>query len=159
MRIGTGFDIHVFEKGTKLMLAGIEIPYPMGLKGHSDGDVVLHAISDAIAGALAIDDIGTEFPDTNTLLKGIKSSFILSHYTEKIQQHDAKIVNVDIILLAEKPLLKSWYNPMKKHIAELLNIEPSQVGIKAKTMEHLGQIGKGKAMACLASILIDVPSS
>lgn len=154
MRIGTGFDIHVFEKGKKLILAGVEIPYHSGLKGHSDGDVVLHAISDAIAGALALDDIGTQFPDTDPSLKGINSSRILEHYMGKIEFYQAKILNVDIVLIAEKPLLKIWYNQMKKNIAGLLKIEPSQIGIKAKTTEGLGEIGKGNAIACFVSILL-----
>lgn len=154
MRIGNGFDIHVFEKGKKLILAGIEIPYHSGLKGHSDGDVVLHAISDAIAGALSIDDIGTQFPDTDSSLTDIRSSIILEHYRGKIESYHAKILNLDIVLIAEKPLLKIWYSQMKKNIAELLKIEPSQIGIKAKTAEGLGEIGKGNAIACLVSILL-----
>jgi len=156
MRIGIGFDIHIFEKGRKLILAGIDIPYHLGLKGHSDGDVVLHAISDAIAGALAIEDIGSEFPDTNPSLKGISSNIILEHYREKIDFYHGKILNVDIALIAEKPLLKPWYNRMRENIAEMLKIQPSQVGIKAKTMEGLGEIGKGNAIACFASVLINL---
>ncbi len=159
MRIGSGFDIHVFEKGRKLTLAGIEIPYHSGLKGHSDGDVVLHAIADAIAGALAIEDIGSQFPDTDQSLKGISSSVILKHYRKKFESCHAKILNVDIILIAEKPVLKTWYVQMKENIAELLHIEPSQIGIKAKTMEGLGEIGKGNAIACFVSILLDFVSS
>ncbi|HON06212.1 MAG TPA: 2-C-methyl-D-erythritol 2,4-cyclodiphosphate synthase [bacterium] len=156
MRIGIGFDLHIFEKGRKLILAGIDIPYHSGLKGHSDGDVVLHAISDAIAGALAIEDIGSEFPDTDASLKGISSNIILEHYRKKIDFHHGKILNIDIVLIAEKPLLKPWYNRMRENIAIILKIQTSQVGIKAKTMEGLGEIGKGNSIACFASILIDL---
>ncbi|MCM8764579.1 MAG: 2-C-methyl-D-erythritol 2,4-cyclodiphosphate synthase [Candidatus Omnitrophica bacterium] len=157
MRTGLGFDIHRFEEGKILVLAGIQIPYHCGLKGHSDGDVVLHSISDAISGALGIEDIGTRFPDTDMSLKGIKSSKILESYRDSLISVDARIYNLDIVIIAEKPKLQPWYGAMKKSIAQILGVNVSCVGVKAKTMEGLGEIGKGKAIACFASILIDIP--
>ncbi|MGC8804611.1 MAG: 2-C-methyl-D-erythritol 2,4-cyclodiphosphate synthase, partial [Candidatus Ratteibacteria bacterium] len=142
MRTGIGFDIHKLEPKRKLILAGVEIPYQFGLKGHSDGDVILHAISDAIAGALSEDDIGTVFPDTDKSIQGIKSEEILKHYYNLLAAREAKIVNIDIVILAERPMLKTWYGQMKKNIATILNIEISRIGIKAKTMEGIGEIGK-----------------
>ncbi|HOJ31534.1 MAG TPA: 2-C-methyl-D-erythritol 2,4-cyclodiphosphate synthase [bacterium] len=156
MRTGLGFDVHRLEPDRKLILGGIEIPYHLGLKGHSDGDVILHAISDAIAGALAEDDIGTTFPDTDESISGIKSDRILDHYYKILVLRKARILNIDIVIVAENPKLKKWYELMKKNIATLLDIDISQIGIKAKTMEGLGEIGQGKAIACLASILIDM---
>ncbi len=155
MRIGIGFDIHRFEKGRELILAGIKIPFEFGLIGHSDGDVVFHAISDAISGALAIEDIGTRFPDSDPGLKGISSQVILESYYESLVKAKGKILNLDIVIIAEEPKLKQWYGLMKKNISDLLKISSDQVGIKAKTFEGLGDIGKGKAIACLTSILID----
>lgn len=156
MKIGVGFDIHRLEKGRTLILAGIQIPYHLGLKGHSDGDVVLHAISDAIAGALGIEDIGTRFPDNDSSIKGIQSRIILESYYKSVVEYSARISNLDIVIIAEMPHLKPWYQPMKENIAEILKIQTSCIGIKAKTMEGLGEIGKKKAIACIASILIDI---
>ncbi|HOK80743.1 MAG TPA: 2-C-methyl-D-erythritol 2,4-cyclodiphosphate synthase [bacterium] len=155
MRTGIGFDIHILEPDRKLILGGVEIPYHLGLKGHSDGDVILHAISDAIAGALSEDDIGTVFSDSDQSIQGIKSEEILKHYYKLLTSREAKIVNIDIVILAERPVLKTWYGQMKKNIATILNIENSRIGIKAKTMEGIGEIGQGKAIACLVSILIE----
>ncbi|MCM8763829.1 MAG: 2-C-methyl-D-erythritol 2,4-cyclodiphosphate synthase [Candidatus Omnitrophica bacterium] len=156
MRIGLGFDIHPFEEGKILVLAGVQIPYCRGLKGHSDGDVVLHSISDAISGALGIEDIGTRFPDTDRSLKGIKSSKILESYHDSLRSAGARIYNLDIVILAENPKLQPWYDAMKKSIARILEIPVPCIGLKAKTMEGFGEIGKGKAIACFSSILIDV---
>lgn len=154
MRTGLGFDIHRLEKERKLILAGVQIPYHSGLKGHSDGDVVFHAISDAIAGAIGIDDIGTRFPDTDSSTAGINSRLILESYCKSLKEAGAKIVNLDIIIIAESPQIKPWYEAMKKNIGHIIKIETSCIGIKAKTMEGLGEIGKKKAIACFASILI-----
>jgi len=155
MRTGLGFDIHRFESGRILILAGVKIPYPFGLKGHSDGDVVFHSISDAIAGALGIEDIGTRFQDTDKSIKGIDSRVILQSYVDSLKKAKAKICNLDIVIVAEKPKLKPWYDAMKESIAKTLQIKSSLVGIKAKTMEGLGEIGEAKAIACFSSVLID----
>ncbi|MCM8805667.1 MAG: 2-C-methyl-D-erythritol 2,4-cyclodiphosphate synthase [Candidatus Omnitrophica bacterium] len=155
MRIGIGFDIHRFEKGRKLLLGGVEIPYGFGLAGHSDGDVVLHALSDAIAGCLGIEDIGQVFPDTDEKIKGISSIRIVQHYQKIIEEKSAKIQNIDIVIIAEKPKISPYYSAMKTRIAEILGIEYEKIGIKAKTAEQIGEIGKGHAIACFVSILID----
>lgn len=155
MRIGLGFDIHKLVKGKRLILGGIQIPYHSGLKGHSDGDVVFHSISDALAGALGIEDIGTRFPNTDKSIKGISSRLILESYFNSLRKMGGKIVNLDIVILTESPYIKPWYEMMKKNIAEVLKIDPLCIGIKAKTMEGLGEIGKKKAIACFASVLIE----
>ncbi|MCX7706307.1 MAG: 2-C-methyl-D-erythritol 2,4-cyclodiphosphate synthase [bacterium] len=155
MRIGLGFDIHRLERGRKLILAGIQIPFHSGLKGHSDGDVILHSISDAIAGALGIEDIGTRFPDSDAATKGIDSRLILESYSLSLKEAGAKILNLDLVIIAETPKFKPWYEQMKQSIGDILKIRPSCIGIKAKTMEGIGEIGGKNAIACLSSVLID----
>ncbi len=155
MRTGLGFDIHRLEKGRKLILAGVQVPYHSGLKGHSDGDVIFHSISDAIAGALGIEDIGTRFPDTDKSIEGINSQIILESYCTSLKEAGAKIINIDILIIAESPHIKPWYQSMKENIGRILNLHPSCIGIKAKTMEGLGEIGRKEAIACFASILIE----
>lgn len=155
MRTGLGFDIHRFKKGRDLILGGIKIPYHSGLAGHSDGDVIFHSISDAIAGALGIEDIGTRFPDTDSNIKGINSRIILESYCKSVRQAGGKILNIDIVIIAEKPKLSEWYEKIRENIASVMKINATCIGIKAKTMEKIGEIGKGKAIACFSSVLID----
>jgi 2-C-methyl-D-erythritol 2,4-cyclodiphosphate synthase len=155
MKIGIGFDIHLFEKGKNLVLGGVKIPFEYGLKGHSDGDVVLHAISDAFAGALGKPDIGTFFPDTDTAIKNISSRIILETYISFIKESGMKIANIDIIIIAEKPKIQSLYENIKKNLSILLRIPENNIGLKAKTAEKTGIVGNEKAIACWTVVLLE----
>jgi len=155
MKIGLGFDIHKFSERRKLFLGGIEIPYRKGLLGHSDGDVLLHAICDAILGALGKPDIGCYFPDKDNRFKGIRSTEILKEVLKIMKKEKFKIKNVDIVLICEKPKISPFYEALRENLSTLLSIEKKNVGLKAKTFEKLGEIGKGKAMACFAFVCLD----
>ncbi|RKY32208.1 MAG: 2-C-methyl-D-erythritol 2,4-cyclodiphosphate synthase [Candidatus Omnitrophota bacterium] len=155
MKIGLGFDIHKFSKKRKLYLGGIEIPYTKGLLGHSDGDVLLHAICDGILGALGKPDIGCYFPDKDSRFKGIRSTEILKEVLKIMERERFKIKNVDIVLLCEEPKLSPFYENLRENLSNLLSIEKENIGLKAKTFEKLGEIGKGKAIACMAIVCLD----
>lgn len=157
-RVGIGFDLHRMKKGRDLYLGGIRIDYPYGLLGHSDGDVILHAISDAILGSLAQPDIGCLFPDTDCQLRGISSTLILNKAIEIMRQQKFMLGNVDVIIICQEPKLNNLYEKIREKLATLLDVNPSQIGIKAKTAEHLGFLGKGKAIACWAVALL-IPST
>ncbi|HDD64517.1 MAG TPA: 2-C-methyl-D-erythritol 2,4-cyclodiphosphate synthase [Firmicutes bacterium] len=154
MRIGIGFDIHRFEKGRKFILGGIEIPFEKGLAGHSDGDVLIHSLSDAILGALGKPDIGYYFPDTDEKIKGIDSTQILKKVLSIMKKERCKIENIDIVIICEKPKLSPYIPSIKKRISEITGIEEGKIGIKAKTYEKIGEIGRGNACACLSSVLL-----
>jgi 2-C-methyl-D-erythritol 2,4-cyclodiphosphate synthase len=154
MRIGIGFDIHKLKKGRKLIIGGIEIPFELGLDGHSDSDVLLHALSDAIAGALSKPDIGTLFPDTDQSVKNISSRLILEKYLVFLTETHMKIENIDIILIADEPKLQPWYEKIKNNLSLLLDISENCIGIKAKTTEKTELLGKQKAIACWTIILL-----
>lgn len=154
MKIGIGFDIHKLGKKRKLILAGIHVPFECGLYGHSDGDVILHAIADAISGALGKPDIGTYFPDADASIKGIAGSKIVDKYIGLLKKSGYEILNLDIVVTAEKPRLQPVYEKMKGSIATLLKIPRDKIGLKAKTMEGLGIIGRGKAIGCWAAVLL-----
>lgn len=155
MKIGLGFDVHRLVKGRKLILGGVEIPCQLGLLGHSDADVVLHALADAIAGALGADDIGTIFPNSNPEFKDISSKKILAYYTLLLAERKMKITNLDMVILAERPKLSPFYSTIRKELAHLLSIDTERIGIKAKTAEGLGMIGEEKAIACWVTLLLD----
>ncbi|MFA5645431.1 MAG: 2-C-methyl-D-erythritol 2,4-cyclodiphosphate synthase [Candidatus Ratteibacteria bacterium] len=155
MKIGLGFDVHRLVKGRKLILGGVEIPCQLGLLGHSDADVVLHALADAIAGALGADDIGTIFPNSNPEFKDISSKKILAYYTLLLAEKKMKITNLDMVILAERPKLSPFYSTIRKELAHLLSIDTESIGIKAKTAEGLGMIGEEKAIACWVTLLLD----
>ncbi|MCM8768987.1 MAG: 2-C-methyl-D-erythritol 2,4-cyclodiphosphate synthase [Candidatus Omnitrophica bacterium] len=159
VRIGIGFDLHRFQKGRQLYLGGLEINYPEGLAGHSDGDVVLHAICDAILGALAKPDIGCLFPDTDPSLKGMNSAKIVKKIREIMSEAAVVISNLDIIIVCQAPKLSPVYQDIRKNLANLFDISPEQIGVKAKTAEHLGPLGQGKAIACWASVLLQPVTS
>lgn len=154
MKIGIGFDIHRFEKGRKFILGGIEIPYSHGLIGHSDGDVLLHSLSDAILGSLAKPDIGFYFPDTDEKIKGIDSKKILKKVLTIMKKENCKIENIDVVIICEKPKLSPYVPLIRKKISEITGIDEKNIGIKVKTYEGIGEIGKGNACACLSSVLI-----
>jgi 2-C-methyl-D-erythritol 2,4-cyclodiphosphate synthase len=155
VRIGQGWDIHRLVPGRPLRLGGVELPYERGLLGHSDGDVVLHAIGDALLGAMAAGDLGQQFPDTDERYRGIDSGVLLAEIVQRAARSGWQIGNVDVTVLAEQPRLAPHAGAIRQRIAELLAIEPDCVGLKAKTMEGLGVIGTGDAIAALAVAVID----
>ena len=153
-RIGFGEDIHRLVEGRKLILGTVEIPYTLGLLGHSDADVVLHALSDSLLSAVGEADIGYFFPDNDETIKGIDSKKILAFALEKVKEHGFKVGNASISILAERPKLRGYIDKMKEGIASILEISPSEVGIAAGTNEGLGPIGEGKAIKATALSLL-----
>ncbi len=153
-RVGIGTDIHRIVEGRKLMLCGIYVPYPAGLAGHSDGDVGLHAVIDALLGATGMGDIGTLFPDTNPAFKDADSKELLFTVKEKLEEKKWEVVNVDLTIHTEEPKLGPFKGQMKRCIAGLLGIDFNAVNVKAKTNEGLGEIGAGEAMAATATTLL-----
>lgn len=154
LRIGHGFDVHRFRRGRKLMLGGVEIPYHRGLMGHSDADAVLHALINAILGALGEGDIGTHFPDRDPRYKGIASSKLLAEVLRIMRRKRFRIVNADITLVAEQPKLAPHYRTMRANLAKLCGAEPDRISVKAATTETLGWEGKGKGLAATAVVLL-----
>lgn len=155
MRIGTGFDVHRLTEGRKLVLGGVEIPCERGLLGHSDGDVLLHAISDAILGALSEDDIGVHFPDTDESTEGIDSARILDKANRIACGKGYRIVNIDTVVVAEKPKIAPYRDVIRQRIASILSIDAKAVGIKGKTTEGLGFTGRNEGIAAHAVVLLE----
>lgn len=153
-RIGFGFDVHSFADNRKLIIGGVEIPYHKGLAGHSDADVLLHAISDALLGSLSLGDIGHHFPNTAPQWKDVDSSIILKKSYELITQQGYKISNIDSMLAAEAPKIAPYIEQMKKRIASILEISENQISIKATTTEKLGFIGRSEGMVAIANVLV-----
>ncbi len=154
MRIGTGFDIHRFQTGRDFILGGVKIPFKMGLSGHSDADVLLHAISDAILGALGKPDIGYYFPDTDPAIKNIDSREIMGKSLQIMEGEGFCIKNIDAVIICEKPRLIDMMPAIKKSVSSMAGIKPQNIGLKAKTFEGLGEIGRGEACACHVVLLI-----
>ncbi|WEV60611.1 2-C-methyl-D-erythritol 2,4-cyclodiphosphate synthase [Streptococcaceae bacterium ESL0729] len=155
IKIGQGYDVHELVEGRKLIIGGVELDHPYGLLGHSDADVLLHAITDAIIGALGLGDIGHAFPDTDPEIKGIASTKILSDTYEKMVSLGFTIGNVDATILAEAPKMKPHLYKMKENIARILHTEVENINIKATTTEKLGFVGRREGMACEAVVLIE----
>jgi 2-C-methyl-D-erythritol 2,4-cyclodiphosphate synthase len=153
-RIGNGYDIHKLVENRKLTLGGIDIPYELGLLGHSDADVLTHAIMDALLGALSLGDIGKHFPPSDPEYKDICSLDLLKKVKKLIEAENYKVINIDSVIQAEKPKLLGYIFLMKEKLAEILEINPEQVSIKATTMEGLGPIGEGKAIAVHSVALV-----
>ena len=153
-RTGIGYDVHPLVKGRKLVLGGVRVPFSKGLKGHSDADVLLHAIADAVLGAAGKGDIGEHFPDTDRKYKGISSLVLLERVRKVIGAGGWKIANVDCVLLAEEPKISPYKPAMKRNIAKALSIESQRVNIKATTNEGLGFIGRREGMAAYATALL-----
>lgn len=153
-KVGIGYDIHRFSDGKKLILGGVEIPFPRGLDGHSDADVVLHALCDALLGAMGKGDIGEHFPNTDMKYKDISSMVLLEKVNEIIVNEGYHVLNVDIIVQAEEPKIKDYKSQMKFHIAYKLAMDESLINIKATTQEGLGAIGEKKGIAAFASVLL-----
>ncbi len=154
MRIGFGYDVHPLVEGRKLILGGVEIPFEKGLEGHSDADVLLHAICDGILGALGEGDIGMHFPNTDPRWKGISSLRILENVASKLPEKFFLVENLDSTVIAENPKIGPYIPRMAEQIARALRIAPEQVNIKATTSENLGFIGEGKGIAAYAVVLL-----
>lgn len=153
-RIGQSFDFHPFVSTRPLILGGIKLDYPLGLAGHSDADVLFHAVSESIIGALGLGDLGTLFPDNDMNYLNIASSYFLTYMEEKLIEHQYKILNIDIMIYLEKPNLTTYKKQMAYNIAQYLKIKPELVNVKATSMEKKGRIGKGEGIACEAIVLL-----
>jgi 2-C-methyl-D-erythritol 2,4-cyclodiphosphate synthase len=155
MRIGQGFDAHAFIEGRKLVIGGVQIPYAKGLDGHSDADVLLHAICDALLGAAALGDIGVHYPDTDPAYQGADSREILRETAKKVAASGYKIVNIDATIIAQAPQMAPHVAKMTGNIAADLGLKPAAVSVKAKTTERLGFVGRGEGIAAQAVVLIE----
>ena len=155
MRIGQGYDVHRLVEERKLILGGVEIPYEKGLLGHSDADVLTHAICDAMLGAAALGDIGKHFPDTDPAYKGIDSRKLLRLCTEKLRECGYRVVNLDATIIAQAPKMRPHIDRMRENIASDVGISTEDVNVKATTEEHLGFTGKGEGISSSAICLID----
>ena len=154
IRIGNGYDIHKLGTGRRLIIGGVDIPHELGLLGHSDADVLTHAIMDAMLGALSLGDIGHYFPPSDPQWAGADSLVLLSHVKQLVQDQGWYISNIDSVLVAERPKLKPHIKTMRDRIAEILDLEPNQIGIKATTNEKLGPVGREEGIAAYAVALL-----
>ena len=155
-RVGQGFDVHALVPRRKLLIGGVDIPFDRGLLGHSDGDVLLHAICDALLGAAGLGDIGRHYPDTDESLRGADSSGLLSAVKQQLDQASWRVVNLDATIIAQAPRIAPHIAAMVANIARTLGIAESQVNVKAKTSERLGFTGRGEGIAAHAVALLDV---
>ena len=160
MRIGMGYDVHRLTEGRKLILGGVEIPYEKGLLGHSDADVLLHAIMDALLGAAALGDIGKHFPDTDPRYSGISSLLLLEHVGELLDEQCFIIENIDATIIAQRPKMRPYIEEMRENIAKVLKLDLDRVNVKATTEEGLGFTGTGEGISsqavCLLQPLLDL---
>ncbi|MBE6536919.1 MAG: 2-C-methyl-D-erythritol 2,4-cyclodiphosphate synthase [Ruminococcaceae bacterium] len=156
IRIGHGYDVHRLVEGRKLILGGVEIPHAMGLLGHSDADVLLHAIMDALLGSVALGDIGKHFPDTDEKYKGISSMHLLTLVNKLISERGARLVNLDATLILQKPKIAPFIDEMRKNVAFALGTDVCRVSIKATTEEHLGFTGREEGISAHAVVLVEV---
>lgn len=157
MRIGTGYDVHKLVEGRKCIIGGVEIPYEKGLLGHSDADVLLHAIMDALLGAAALGDIGKWFPDTDPEWEGADSLKMMERVGEMLSERGFLIENIDSTIIAQAPKMRPYIEQMRKNIADALKIELEQVSVKATTEEHLGFTGRGEGISAQAAALLTAP--
>ena len=157
VHVGIGYDVHQLVAGRKLVLGGVEIPHPKGLDGHSDADALMHAVCDALLGALGEPDIGHFFPNTDPRWKGVPSKMFLEEAARIIALRNGKIVNVDATVIAQAPKIYPHIKEMKIHIADALNINFEHIGIKATTNEHMGFIGREEGIAAMAVASVDLP--
>lgn len=155
MRIGHGYDVHRLTQGRKLVIGGIEIPFDKGLDGHSDADVLLHAIMDALLGAAALGDIGMMFPDKDPKYKGADSAQLLAHVFKRLSDMGFAVENLDCTVIAQAPKLAGYFPLMRTKIAEILGVSADRVNVKATTEEHLGFTGSGEGIAAHAVVLLD----
>lgn len=155
MRIGTGYDVHELVEGRRLVLGGIEIPFEKGLLGHSDADVLIHAVMDSILGALALGDIGLLFPDTDMKYKDIDSKILLKRVVEVMKENNFQIGNVDVVVMAQRPKLRPYIDEMRSVISEILLTDVKNVSIKATTTEKLGFVGREEGIAAQAVVILE----
>lgn len=155
MRSGIGYDVHRLVFGHKLILGGVDIPFEKGLLGHSDADVLIHALCDALLGAAALGDIGIHFPDTDMAYRGVSSMILLDKTVQLLESRGFSVVNVDITVLAQAPKLSPFRNAMQENIATVLHLAPDCVNVKATTTEGLGAIGNGEGIAALCVAMIN----
>lgn len=155
-KIGIGYDSHKFVEGRKLFLGGVEIPYECGLFAHSDGDVLIHALIDAILGALNLGDIGMFFPDTDPHYKDIRSTMLLQKIPDLLSEKNAEIINIDSVLMLEAPKISPYIAEMKDTLSQVLKIQKAQISIKAKTNEGMGFVGKKEGIASIVVVLIRI---
>ena len=153
-RIGEGWDVHALVEGRKLILGGAEVPYHRGLRGHSDADVLLHALTDALLGAAALGDIGTHFPDTDVQFRGADSIVLLAEAARRVRAAGWQIGNLDSTIVAQAPKLMPHIPAMRSNIAQALGLQPDQINVKAKTAEKMGPVGQGAAMEARAVVLL-----
>lgn len=154
IRIGQGFDIHPLTEGRPLILGGLPIPHTHGLSGHSDGDALCHAITDALLGAVGLGDIGRHFPDNEPAYKNADSAKLLSTIMQKVRDRGFAVINVDATIITERPKLSPYINPMAEGLAKILAVSPTQINIKAKTHEKMDAIGKGEALSVHTVVLL-----
>ncbi len=157
MRIGMGYDVHKLVEGKELIIGGVKIPYEKGLLGHSDADVLLHAISDALLGAAALGDIGKHFPDTDPAYKGISSVLLLQQVAKLLEENGFLIENIDATIIAQAPKMRPYIDTMRENIASALGIEVSQINVKATTEEGLGFTGTGEGISSQAICMLTSP--
>jgi len=159
VHVGIGYDVHALVEGRKCILGGVEIPHTRGLDGHSDADALMHAICDAILGALGEPDIGHFFPNTDPRWKGVPSKVFLEEASRQVQVRGGRLVNIDATIIAQAPKVYPHIQEMKKRIGEALGLEPRLVGIKATTNEHMGFIGREEGIAAMAVASVDLPEN
>ena len=157
VHVGIGYDVHQLVAGRKLILGGVAIPHPKGLDGHSDADALIHAVTDALLGALGEDDIGHFFPNTDPRWKDVTSSVFLEEAARQVLLRNGRIVNVDATVIAQAPKIYPYLAGMKKNIADALGIREAQIGIKATTNEHMGFIGREEGIAAMAVASVELP--
>lgn len=155
LRVGLGYDVHAFAPGRALVLGGVEIPYPLGLAGHSDADVLVHAVMDAIVGALREGDIGRLFPDSDPAYAGISSLSLLERVGELMAERGFRLVDADAVLVTEQPRISPYRDEMRQRIATALGVDVERIGIKATTTEGLGFEGRGEGIAAQAVVLLE----
>ena len=155
MRVGSGFDVHAFGPGDTIVLGGVRIPYNRGVIAHSDGDVLLHALVDALLGAAGLGDIGQHFPDSDPQWKGADSARFVSATLAMLARRGQRIVNADLTLLAQGPKIAAWRDEIRRSIAVKLSLPEGCVNVKATTTEHLGFVGRNEGLAAMATVLID----
>jgi len=156
-RVGLGYDVHQLKTGRPLILGGVEIPHDRGLDGHSDADVIMHAICDAILGALGEGDIGSFFPPSNPQWKDASSKIFLEEAARQVEKRSGRVVNIDAMLIAEAPKIAPYIPDMKNNIATALGVQPKDIGIKATTNETMGFVGRGEGMAAHAVASLELP--
>ncbi len=155
MRIGQGFDVHAFEAGGYLRLGGVDVPHTQGLKAHSDGDVLLHALCDALLGAAGLGDIGRHFPDSDEAFRGINSRELLRRVMAQLDTRGLRVVNADLTLVAQAPKLAPYVDAMRDNIAQDVRVDTSRINVKATTTEQLGFTGRKEGIAAFAVVLLD----